>query len=351
MKILILGASYGSLFGTKCAMAGHDVTYVCTSDTAKLINNEGTNVRIKIKGQNEHTNFNSKSFPGTTNALVPSLVLPNDYDFVVLAMQEPQYSNIKPLMTKIGRCSKPCLSIMNMPPLPFIKRIPKLVAGNFEECYEDSSVWKLFEPGFVSLCSPDPQAFRPPEEGKNVLHVGLPTNFKAASFAKKEHNDMLRELERDISSLTHEGHDIPVKLRVFDSLFVPMAKWAMLMAGNYRCVMESGSMSIKEAVHNRLGHSALLYSWVNSLAQELGASLIDQVPFHKYAYASENLLKPSSVARALDSGVHNVERVDLLVKKISEYINFDHNENIDEIVRIVDYRLLINKNVTWVFKK
>ena len=28
-RILILGASYGSLFGTKCLMAGHDVTLVC----------------------------------------------------------------------------------------------------------------------------------------------------------------------------------------------------------------------------------------------------------------------------------------------------------------------------------
>ncbi len=28
-KILILGASYGSLLGTKLLMAGHDVTLVC----------------------------------------------------------------------------------------------------------------------------------------------------------------------------------------------------------------------------------------------------------------------------------------------------------------------------------
>ena len=33
-KILILGASYGSLFGTKLLMAGHAVTLVCTEATA-----------------------------------------------------------------------------------------------------------------------------------------------------------------------------------------------------------------------------------------------------------------------------------------------------------------------------
>ncbi|MEM6671186.1 MAG: 2-dehydropantoate 2-reductase N-terminal domain-containing protein, partial [Pseudomonadota bacterium] len=43
-KTLILGASYGSLLGTKLAMAGHDVTLVCREATAALINSEGTEV-------------------------------------------------------------------------------------------------------------------------------------------------------------------------------------------------------------------------------------------------------------------------------------------------------------------
>jgi hypothetical protein len=30
--------------------------------------------------------------------------------------------------------------------------------------------------------------------------------------------------------------EIPVKLKVHDSLFVPLAKWPMLMTGNYRCI-------------------------------------------------------------------------------------------------------------------
>ena len=35
MKILILGASYGSLLSTKLLMAGHDVTLVCTAVSSK----------------------------------------------------------------------------------------------------------------------------------------------------------------------------------------------------------------------------------------------------------------------------------------------------------------------------
>ena len=37
-NILILGASYGSLLGTKMLMAGHNVTLVCRHQTAALIN-------------------------------------------------------------------------------------------------------------------------------------------------------------------------------------------------------------------------------------------------------------------------------------------------------------------------
>jgi ketopantoate reductase len=52
-RILILGASYGSLLGTKLLMAGHDVSLVCRASTAQLINDEGTDVRIRLRGEDE----------------------------------------------------------------------------------------------------------------------------------------------------------------------------------------------------------------------------------------------------------------------------------------------------------
>ena len=50
-NILILGASYGSLLGTKLLMAGHNVTLVCRNKTAELINRDGTEVRIKLRDE------------------------------------------------------------------------------------------------------------------------------------------------------------------------------------------------------------------------------------------------------------------------------------------------------------
>ena len=134
---------------------------------------------------------------------------------------------------------------MNMPPLPYLKRIAALEDIDLEEAYTNAQVWERFTPGLVTLCSPDPQAFRPPEEAANVLHVGLPTNFKAAAFADEKYNRVLRELEADIDAVTLDGHDVPVKLKVFDSLFVPLAKWSMLLTGNYRCITPQEPQSIR----------------------------------------------------------------------------------------------------------
>ena len=53
-NILILGASYGSLLGTKLLMAGHNVTLVCRKKTAELINRDGTEIRIKLRDEAMH---------------------------------------------------------------------------------------------------------------------------------------------------------------------------------------------------------------------------------------------------------------------------------------------------------
>lgn len=339
-NILILGASYGSLLGTKLLMAGHNVTLVCRRKTADLINREGTEVRIKLRDEPSHRSIFSRDLPGKLDAVVPQDVDVSRYDLVGLAMQEPQYTNhtIRVLMIKIAAAKLPCLSIMNMPPLPYLKRIPALSQMDLEEAYTNAQVWERFAPGLVTLCSPDPQAFRPPEEAANVLHVGLATNFKAATFADEAHNKLLRELEADIDAVKLDGQDVPVKLKVFDSPFVPLAKWSMLLTGNYRCITLQEPRSIRDAVHSDLKLSQSIYEHVDAVARRLGAEAQDQVPFEKYAKAAESLLKPSSAARAVAAGAPFIERVDLLVKLISHQLEVP-NAEIDRTVQIVDQKL------------
>jgi len=339
-NILILGASYGSLLATKLLMAGHNVTLVCRKNTAELINRDGTEVRIKLRDEAAHRAIFSRDLPGKLDAKPPQDVDLARYDLVGLAMQEPQYTNhtIRALMVRIALAKLPCLSIMNMPPLPYLKRIPALADMDLEEAYTNAQVWERFEPGLVSLCSPDPQAFRPPEEAPNVLHVGLPTNFKAAAFADERHTALLRELESDIDAVTLNGQDVPVKLKVFSSLFVPLAKWSMLLTGNYRCITPHEPRSIRDAVHGDLDLSRAIYEHVDALARRLGADPGDQVPFEKYAKAAESLLKPSSAARAVAAGAPFIERVDLLVKLISHQLGMPNTE-VDRTVDTVDQKL------------
>jgi hypothetical protein len=328
------------LLATKLLMAGHNVTLVCREKNAELINREGTQVRIKLRDEPAHRPIFSRDLPGKLDATVPQNADPSRYDLVCLAMQEPQYVNhtIRVLMVKIAAARLPCLSIMNMPPLPYLKRLPALAGMDLDEAYTNAQVWERFDPQLISLCSPDPQAFRPPEEPANVLHVGLPTNFKAATFADDKHNALLRELDTDITGATVDGLDVPVKLKVHDSLFVPLAKWSMLLTGNYRCITLNEPRSIRDAVHEDLALSRSIYEHVDAIARRLGADPADQVPFEKYAKAADSLLKPSSAARAVAAGAPFIERVDLLVKLISYNLGMP-NAEIDRTVEIVDRRL------------
>lgn len=344
MRILILGASYGSLLSTKLLMAGHDVSLVCMPHEAELINAEGTVVRLKLKDEDAPRLIRSGDQPGRLDAVVPAAADPAAFDLVGMAMQEPQYRapEIRDLLARIGAAKVPCMSIMNMPPLAYLRRIPAIDASRLGDCYADASVWDPIEPRLMTLCSPDPQAFRPPEEGLNFLHVGLPTNFKAAAFDDPAHTAILERIEADIAAVRLDGRDVPVKLKVHASPFVPFAKWSMLLTGNYRCILADGVQPIREAVHADLEASRAIYAWVDELVRRLGADAGDQVPFEKYAAAATQLLKPSSAARAIDAGAPNIERVDRLVQRLGVGVGMQ-SDVVDETVRIVDARLAQNR--------
>jgi hypothetical protein len=251
-NILILGASYGSLLASKLLFGGHSIRLVCLPAEADLINAEGFRVRLPVRGRPNPVELDSRKLPGKVTAGGTAGILPKEYDLVGLAMQEPQYrsAGVRELLDAIGRAKVPCMSIMNMPPLAYLRRIPGLDTDALRPAYTDAGVWDNVDPALITLCSPDPQAIRPPDEKVNVLQVTLPTNFKVARFPSEQHTAMLRQLQDEIEAIrfdTPEGKvELPVKLKVYDSLFVPLAKWAMLLAGNYRCVTKDGMRTAQE---------------------------------------------------------------------------------------------------------
>jgi hypothetical protein len=347
-RILVFGASYGSLLAAKLALAGHDATLVCRERNAALINERGIVVRVPVKGREGLVELRSRSLAGRIDATTTDRADPARYDLVVLGMQEPQYRlpGVRELLEATARSGVPCMSIMNMPPPPFLARIPGLDVAACGESFTDASVWDAFDPKRLTLCSPDPQAFRPPEEDGNVLQVRLATNFKAARFEDEAATALLKELGRHIDEarfeLDGESLDIPVKLKVHGSIFVPLAKWPMLLAGNYRCILDEGVRTIQSAVHDDLEASRAIYEWVAGLCRALGAADEDLVPFDKYAAAASALKTPSSAARALSSGVPNIERIDRLVQAVAAQRRMAHPE-VDAIVARVDGWLVRNR--------
>ena len=345
-NILLLGASYGSLLASKLLFGGHSIHLVCLPPEADLINAEGFRVRLPVRGRAEPVVLDSRRLPGKVTAGGAAGVNPKDYDLVGLCMQEPQYRGVRELLDVVAKSRVPCMSIMNMPPLPYMKRIPGLDAELLRAAYTDPTVWDAFDPKCMTLNSPDPQAIRPPDEKVNVLMVTLPTNFKVARFDDDKATAILRQLEQDVEAArfdTPEGKiELPVKLKVHDSIFVPLAKWAMLLAGNYRCVTKDGMRTAQEAVHSDIETSRSVYTFVNDLCVKLGAAPGDLVPFEKYAAAAQSLVRPASAARALNNGVPNIERADKLVQLIAKQKGLSHPV-IDAQVALVDARLEANR--------
>src|SRR5258705_1649233 len=348
-NILLMGASYGSLLASKMLFGGHTIHLVCLPAEADLINAEGFRVRLPIRGRTDPVVLDSRKLPGKVTAGPATGINPKDYDLVGLCMMEPQYRapGVRELLDSVAKSRVPCMSIMNMPPLPYVRRIPGLNHDALKPAYTDPTVWENFDPKCITLNSPDPQAIRPPDEQVNVLMVTLPTNFKVAKFDDEKSTAILRHLEKDIDAVRYDPGDgnkieLPVKLRVHDSIFVPLAKWSMLLAGNYRCITKDGMRTAQEAVHSDIETSRSVYNFVFDLCVKLGAKPDDLVPFEKYAAAAQSLTRPASAARALQNGAPNIERADKLVQLIAKQKGLSH-PTIDATVALVDSRLEVNR--------
>jgi hypothetical protein len=350
-NILILGASYGSLLASKILFGGHSVKLVCLPAEAELINSEGFRIRIPVRGRSAPVELDSRRLPGRVSAAGAAEVDPHEFDLIGLAMQEPQYGSagVRELLSAIAKSRVPCMSIMNMPPLPYMRRIAGVDSELLKPAYTAPAVWDDFDPANMTLCSPDPQAIRPPDVNGNVLQVTLPTNFKVARFDIGKGNEVLRRLEQEIDDARFDAPEgrieLPVKLRFHDSKFVPLAKWAMLMAGNYRCITEDGVRTAREAVHSDLEASRSIYDFVLDVCVRIGASRDELVPFKKYAAAAESLSRPASAARALNNGAPNIERADKLVQLVARQKGMSHPV-LEEIVAVVDRRLEANRKAT-----
>ena len=208
-------------------------------------------------------------------------------------MQEPQYRapEVRKLLDAVAHSRVPCMSIMNMPPHAYLKRLPGLDASTLRECYTDASVWDGFDPATITLASPDPQAFRPPEEPLNVLQVSLPTNFKVARFESDAGHGPAAPAGSGYPGGAPRGgrRDAGAAGEAARARFGVRAAGQVVHAADRQLPLRAGRM--RRAPSRRrctpISRSrARVYEWVAELCRRMGADPADQVPFEKYANAA-----------------------------------------------------------------
>lgn len=342
-RILILGASYGLLPGVKLALAGHEVTFVCRAQEAQQLASDDLIVRIPLRCSAKAAQLRTRAAQFCT----PNEADPETAELVILAMQEPQLAapEVSGLLRRIARSARPCLSLMNLPPPAFLKRLG-VDGAALEEVYCSADAWAEFDPGKCSNASPDPQALRMTPDLPGELTVTLASNFKAAPFANAADQSLLTEIARDLSrvKVDVDGSAIapPVRMLAHSSLHIPLAKWPMLIAGNSRCLTHDSICTIAEAIHTDLAASQRIYEQVVEIIRALGTPADIVVPFDQYQKAAALLVRPSSAARAIASGAPNVERIDRLVLNLAA-ANGLASDALAQIHEVIETRLMANR--------
>src|SRR6202034_4410058 len=117
------------------------------------INAEGFNVSLPIRDRKEPVLFESRKLPGKVTAGPAAGVDPKQYDLVGLCIQETQYRSPggRQLIDAVGKSRVCCMSIMNMPQLPYVKRIPGLDYKPLETAYTDPRVGDSVDPKKITL--------------------------------------------------------------------------------------------------------------------------------------------------------------------------------------------------------
>jgi hypothetical protein len=349
LKVLFLGASYGAVLGLRIAAAGHRVTFACRPEEAALINAGQLRLHLPARDSGEVLALSPAQCPHPPAAATPEAIDPAGHHLVCLAMQEPQYAQpaVAGLLSRVARARVPCLSIMNVPVPPFLARLGALPPDALASVFASPGLWSGFDPALFTMASADPQAVREAHPGALVTRVTLPSNFKAAPFADGEAQSRLQRLAADIDRYRLDSAAGPARLRIRlcpdASPLVPLAKWPMLITGNFRCLTRGEPRAIRDAVGADLAASRELYRWVAGLCLELGLESRALVPFERYCAAAEVLTLPSSLARGLYHGATAVERVDRLIRHLARERGRVH-PLLEAIVAEVDARLAANRS-------
>ncbi len=321
LNILVLGAAYGLLPATRLGLAGHRVTVVCRETERRALAGQGAAVELRRRDGKAGPILRLPAAqgraarPGTLGLVGPEIA-PDGFDMVLLAMGEPQFADagIAALAEAVADAELPVVTLMNLLPPCFLRRLARFDVGALRPVYAAWDVWQRFDPDRVTAASPDAQGVRLSPDRLHQLTVTLASNFKVAPFGLAADQALLEAVAQSVARPGPDGAFAPARIVAHGSLAIPLSKWPMLIAGNCRCLNADGSIvPISAAVRDNPEASLRIYEAVTQVILAAGASKDDVVPFASYAAAARQLTLPSSLARALASGARAVERIDLMV--------------------------------------
>jgi hypothetical protein len=147
-------------------------------------------VRIPIRGRSENIELDSRRLPGRVSAAGATDVDPREYDLIGLAMQEPQYGSpgLRELLNAVAKSRVPCMSIMNMPPLPCSTYASRLVPRATNWCQK---------------CAAAAESLSRPASAASALNNGAPNIERA---------DKLVQLAAKQKGMRHPALDAIVAL-------------------------------------------------------------------------------------------------------------------------------------------
>ena len=278
-NILILGAAYGSLLASKMLFGGHKIHHVCLPAEADLINAEGFRVRLPVKGRKDPVLLDSTKLPGRVTASGAQGVNPKDYDLICLACRSrstarPACANCSMRWRSRGAVhvdhEHAAAALREAHPRPRLRG----AGARLHRCAGVGQLRSEVPDAVQPRSAGDPPAGR---EGQ-CADGHAADQLQGGEVRRREgHGDPAPAREGDRRDPLRSGDgtkiELPVKLRVYDFIFVPLAKWSMLLAGNYRCVTEDGMRTAQEAVHSDLATSKSVYDFVFDLCVKLAPIL------------------------------------------------------------------------------
>ena len=207
VRTLVIGASYGLLPAAKIAASGHPVTVIGYAEEIAAITADGLYIDF-----GSGRTLRPPLGPQGLRFCSPEAVEVGAHDLVFLAVQEPQVRApaLTDLLAQIGG-HIPIAALMNMPPPPFLDRIPTLPIAIRARAYGAPSAWAPLPPDRITQASPDAQAVRPDPNRPGLLQVTKASNFKFAPFARATDQVLLDRVTRAASRLRDAQAIMPVQ--------------------------------------------------------------------------------------------------------------------------------------------